>query len=157
MGSTGSLDGWRCCEKLRQKIVCEIGSYHTSYPLLTLTELNTRSWSICSCSPRWKSWAMTAHTLSGILNRENEHSTSNYRISEVCTRTFNRQKLLPKEKCILQISSMSLFTDLKFCVMSAKEKNWCLREEFRDFPGDPVVKNLYFHCRGHRFHPEAGN
>lgn len=153
MGSAVSLDGWKCCEKLRQKIVFEIESYHTSYPLLTLTELNTRSRSIYSCSPRWKSQAMTAHTLSCILNRKNECSISNYQINEVCASTFKRQKLLPKEKHILQISLMSLFTDLKFCVISAKEKNWWLREEFKDFSGDTVVKNLHLHYRGHRFQP----
>lgn len=120
MGNTVSLDGWKCCEKLRQKIVFEIESYHTSYPLLTLTELNTRSRSIYSHSSRWKSQTITAHTLSGILNCKNECSISNYQINEVCARTFKRQKLLPKEKCILQISLMSLFTDLKLCVMSAK-------------------------------------
>ena len=26
-----------------------------------------------------------------------------------------------------------------------------------DFPGGPVVKILYFHCRGHRFYPWYGN
>ena len=27
----------------------------------------------------------------------------------------------------------------------------------RDFPGGPVIKTLYFHCRGQRFHPWSGN
>ena len=26
-----------------------------------------------------------------------------------------------------------------------------------DFPGGPVVKTLYFHCRGHKFNPWWGN
>ena len=26
-----------------------------------------------------------------------------------------------------------------------------------DFPGGPVVKTPYFHCRGHGFHPRSGN
>ena len=26
-----------------------------------------------------------------------------------------------------------------------------------DFPGGPVVKILYFHCREHRFDPWSGN
>ena len=31
------------------------------------------------------------------------------------------------------------------------------KRENRDFPGDPVVKILHFHCRGHRFDPWSGN
>ena len=26
----------------------------------------------------------------------------------------------------------------------------------RDFPGDPVIKTLSFHCKGHRFNPGRG-
>ena len=26
----------------------------------------------------------------------------------------------------------------------------------KDFPGDPVVKTLHFHCMGHRFDPKLG-
>ena len=27
----------------------------------------------------------------------------------------------------------------------------------RQLPGDPVVRTLYFHCRGHGFNPSSGN
>ena len=30
-------------------------------------------------------------------------------------------------------------------------------EVLQDFPGRPVVKNLHFHCRGHRFYHWSGN
>ena len=29
--------------------------------------------------------------------------------------------------------------------------------KLQDFPGDPVVESLYFHCRGHRINPWSGN
>ena len=32
-----------------------------------------------------------------------------------------------------------------------------LKIQSRDLPGGPVVKNLHFHCREHRFDPWSGN
>ena len=43
--------------------------------------------------------------------------------------------------------------------MSAKnDPNIILSQyDYWDFPGGPVVKSLYFQCRGHRFHLWSGN
>ena len=42
-------------------------------------------------------------------------------------------------------------------VAARMTRNWRREEEMRDFPGGPVVKTLYFHCRGHCFNPWLGN
>ena len=31
-----------------------------------------------------------------------------------------------------------------------------LKKQIREFPGDPVVKMMHFHSRGHKFHPWLG-
>ena len=33
---------------------------------------------------------------------------------------------------------------------------YCNIKNVKDFPGDPVVKTLHFHCTGHRFDPKSG-
>ena len=43
------------------------------------------------------------------------------------------------------------FSKLKFSALSKG------LDKGKEFPGGPVVRSLWFHCRGHRFDPWSGN
>ena len=53
------------------------------------------------------------------------------------------------------ICSLSAFQSFENAVFIAKEV-FHLKRVKGGLPGDPVVKNLHFHCKGHDFDPWSG-
>ena len=41
--------------------------------------------------------------------------------------------------------------------MYSRSGLWCFKESSGDFPGVPVIKTIYFECRGCGFDPWLGN